>query len=206
MGTRNLTCVVIDKKFVVAQYCQWDGYPEGQGKTIVNFIASRMEPKTFKANLRALKQISNAQVNARIKKATGIDLKKKGGWVNLEEGEKIRQACPQFDRDMGAEVLMAIQTGDVKEVRLDLGFAQDSLFCEWAYVIDMDKRVLEVYRGFNTSPVPKTNRFYVANAKGEKAHSGHEYHAIALKKKYPFAKVKDLLKDAKKWNKESEDY
>jgi hypothetical protein len=27
-------------------------------------------------------------------------------------------------------------------------FALDSLFCEWAYIVDFDKAVLEVYRGF----------------------------------------------------------
>jgi len=27
-------------------------------------------------------------------------------------------------------------------------FMQNSLFCEWAYVIDLDREVLEVYRGF----------------------------------------------------------
>ena len=39
MGTRNLT-LVKDKegKTKVAQYGQWDGYPEGQGSTILNFI------------------------------------------------------------------------------------------------------------------------------------------------------------------------
>lgn len=31
MGTRNLTCVVLDGEFKVAQYGQWDGYPEGSG-------------------------------------------------------------------------------------------------------------------------------------------------------------------------------
>ena len=37
MGTRNLTCVVLDGKYVVSSYGQWDGYPSGQGKTILNF-------------------------------------------------------------------------------------------------------------------------------------------------------------------------
>ncbi len=42
MGTRNLT-LVKDKegKTKVAQYGQWDGYPEGQGTTILNFIRSK---------------------------------------------------------------------------------------------------------------------------------------------------------------------
>ena len=31
MGTRNLTIVYYDGDYRVAQYGQWDGYPEGAG-------------------------------------------------------------------------------------------------------------------------------------------------------------------------------
>lgn len=31
-------------------------------------------------------------------------------------------------------------------------FAYDSLFCEWGYVVDLDRRVLEVYVGFQYGP------------------------------------------------------
>ncbi|KAN0067163.1 hypothetical protein V8E54_014810 [Elaphomyces granulatus] len=34
MGTCNLICVYHKGRFVIAQYCQWDGYPEGQGRLI----------------------------------------------------------------------------------------------------------------------------------------------------------------------------
>ena len=37
-------------------------------------------------------------------------------------------------------------------------FLRDSLFCEWGYVINLDKGVLEVYRGFQKAP--SKNRYY----------------------------------------------
>jgi hypothetical protein len=33
-----------------------------------------------------------------------------------------------------------------------LNWLRDSLFCEWAYVIDLDNQRFEVYRGFQTAP------------------------------------------------------
>ncbi len=36
-------------------------------------------------------------------------------------------------------------------------FMQDSLFCEWAYVINLTDGVLEIYRGFQKTP--QNNRY-----------------------------------------------
>lgn len=38
MGTRNITRVVSNGKVIVEQYCQWDGYPTGQGNEIMAFV------------------------------------------------------------------------------------------------------------------------------------------------------------------------
>jgi len=39
MGTRNLTCVIKGGDFKVAQYGQWDGYPSGSGKDILEWLS-----------------------------------------------------------------------------------------------------------------------------------------------------------------------
>ena len=38
MGTRFLTAVFADGQYRVAQYGQWDGYPEGAGVNILHFL------------------------------------------------------------------------------------------------------------------------------------------------------------------------
>ena len=39
-------------------------------------------------------------------------------------------------------------------------FAADSLSCEYAYVVDLDKNTFEVYQGFNHKPLTSKDRFY----------------------------------------------
>ena len=39
-------------------------------------------------------------------------------------------------------------------------FAGDILLCEWAYVVDLQKGVFEVYEGFQKEPLDKSERFY----------------------------------------------
>lgn len=46
---------------------------------------------------------------------------------------------------------MVAKAGDTPEgqlpIVLDLKFAEDGLFCQWAYVIDLDEEVFEVHGG-----------------------------------------------------------
>src|SRR3546814_20563425 len=51
MGTRNLTCVVVDGAYKVAQYGQWDGYPSGQGATARAFLREQLDRATFLTRL-----------------------------------------------------------------------------------------------------------------------------------------------------------
>lgn len=37
----------------------------------------------------------------------------------------------------------------------DSEFLNDSLFCEWTYIINLDNEQFEVYRGFNKDPSAK---------------------------------------------------
>jgi hypothetical protein len=194
MGTRHLICVVLDGKFKVAQYGQWDGYPDGQGKDVVDFIKNKMKLRQFKKNLRALTEITNEK-RIGYWKEVGVDIVASDGMVTMDKSELFKTKYPHLSRDCGAQILELVQAGKATEVSMDLDFAQDSLFCEWAYVLDMDNKVLEVYAGFNKKPVSKKNRFYKPDAALRE-----EYQPITLKAKYPFANVKQLLVDAKEWN------
>jgi len=147
MGTRNLICVVKDDKYRVAQYGQWDGYPEGQGITALNLLHS-MDLEKFKDQVSKTEFISKKEIDKIIQQA-------EGNWS---------KAYPQFSRDTGTEILSIVYNAE-KPIQLynSIDFAADSLFCEWAYVIDLDKNTFEVYEGFNQFPLSEEDRFYQFN-------------------------------------------
>jgi len=69
-------------------------------------------------------------------------------------------------RDLADKVLVNIANSELPEILIadSSGFATDSLFCEWAYVVDLDKNTFEVYEGFNQTPLVESDRFYPLQA------------------------------------------
>lgn len=154
--------VIFKEKTRVAQYGQWDGYPGGQGATIIKFInhllLSGLIPQ-FKVQILKCKFRGKKENKERdeFMKSIGV----KDGWMTGEQAAAYRAAYPLASRDLGAGILEAILNSTEKTIWLDneSAFVADSLFCEYAYVIDLDKGNLEVYKGFNTKRVPKGQRF-----------------------------------------------
>lgn len=146
MGTRHLICVVKDGDYRVAQYGQWDGYPGGQGVDILNFLTKEMDREVFESKLGLLSWATDAELHQQWEEcgADGSDL------VSVDIDGVHNTLYPENSRDTGAGILSIIQNLDRPSKLVNqLEFAGDSLFCEWAYVIDLDKNTLEVYEGFN---------------------------------------------------------
>lgn len=179
MGTRHLTIVRLDGDYKVAQYGQWDGYPEGQGATVLEFLQGWSRPE-FEAKLRASSFLTAPEIeeiNATIKRE------------NL--GERWQRRWPALTRDMGAEILSLIAGAPPGiKLRNSIGFAGDSLFCEFAYLIDLDANVLEVYRGFRKEPLPEGERF--ANHPGLEKTDG--YYPICKAASYPLTELPTVEK------------
>ena len=99
-----------------------------------------------------------------------------------------------WSRDLSSIVLNIINneykdnTGDIVLVNKH-NFGYDSLFCEWAYVIDLDNNEFEVYKGFNDKPLQGGDRFYSdSNWKigmdGNTCKSISDYYGVRLVKAY----------------------
>lgn len=168
MGTRSLIMVVHKSETKVAQYSQFDGYLEGQGMTVLNFCKKVKWPQ-FIEKLARLR------------------------WITDEEIRKVNSTphwykeYPYLTREIGANLLDYINNNDALPTGLknNEAFAGDSLFCEYAYVIDLDKKNLEVYTGFQEKPPPKGERF--GNRDDLEKVDG--YYPIKLLRKYPLNKL-----------------
>ena len=179
MGTRNLTVVFMDGEYRVAQYGQWDGYPEGQGLTCLRFLRDQMNEKEFRENLSHIKYI-DARKLQRMWMDYGMD---DDGSIPIKDADRFRAAFPEFSRDTGAEILTMIQNNRITSNCLEdsLTFASESLFCEWAYVVDFDKRTFEVYKGFNKTPLEESDRFYFLRMYEDPGeYSGGVYHGVKI--------------------------
>lgn len=163
MGTRHLIAVHADGQYKIAQYGQWDGYPSGQGLTALGFCRT-MDRGAFTEKVRAARFLSDADVAA-----INAELKQDGTLMN--EGKKYQQ----FSRNRGAKILKIVNEAPAGIVlRNSIGFAGDSLFCEYAYVVDLDAGTLEVFMGFNKQPLAEGERFAAPGLELEKSEQGYQ--------------------------------
>lgn len=176
MGTRNLTVVRIDGEYKVAQYGQWDGYPDGQGMTALHFLRDKMDLERFKAALRKCSYISAEELTT-LWKQYGADDQ---GFVSMKGSEAMKRDHPEFSRDTGADILEIIQNHlDGMKLQDQLPFAADGLFCEWAWVVDFDAGTFEGFEGFNQTPLSEDDRFYFL-----REHEEGDYHGVRLAAKW----------------------
>lgn len=148
MGTRHLIAVQLDGGYKIAQYGQWDGNPAGQGVGVLGFL-SHWDRPAFEAKLRQCRFLTDAEMEAKRKAVSESGLS--------ELWEKL---YPELSRNTGSDILMLVQNAEHGLQLYDNSlFATDSLMCEWAYVIDLDKNRLEVYEGFNKEPLHADARF-----------------------------------------------
>jgi len=155
MGTRGIIGVVKHEKTVVAKYVQWDMYPEGNGDAIREWLIDSYEPDAFAKGLENCYEITDS-VLKELWVNVGMDPSDTTGFVSMDVSNKFNKEYPQLGRDMGAGVLDLIQhsTGPVP-IQNEIEFANESLFCEWVYILNLDTDELEVYTGFNKEPVTK---------------------------------------------------
>ena len=150
MGTRNLT-KVIDKngEVVVAQYGQWDGYPSGQGASMLAFISEYKMLDKIEMSLVKCRFVSQGEIDAAYDVFNDVD---KWEPIRNEHGG-FSSAFPSLSRDTCTDILKVIVYSN-EEVVLwdDREFENDELFCEGVYALNYQtKQFVSIYGGKTVS-------------------------------------------------------
>lgn len=182
MGTRGAYGFRIGGKDKVT-YNHFDSYPSGLGESVLVALAS--------ADLGRVKTVAEG-IEMVDEGATPTDAQIKicqdRGLVNLGVSRQDTSDWYCLLRNAQGDI-EALLNGRVPFMSDGAGFLTDSLFCEWAYIINLDEGVLEVYKGFNK----------VVSAPGRYAPLGGDgqgYFGVALIDSIPLASVRDMGPDA----------
>jgi hypothetical protein len=149
MGTRNLT-KVIDAEGItrVAQYGQWDGYPEYTGTRILDFIKDHnMLEKIEKSLVKA--RFATQEELAEISKPFVND----EDMMTFEQGEQFAIMYPSLTRDTGCDILkVLVYSGGSIPLADESEFENDDLFCEGVYELNYKTRqFITKYNGMSVA-------------------------------------------------------
>jgi len=155
-------------------YCHFDGYPSELGKAIQNFLMNTTEVKLNEIfdKIVLINEDTPISTQDRIRHKEFLDEDVSDGkdWYSL-----LRETQGKLEVYRDTDLVYMID---------NQGFMQDSLFCEWAYVYNLDTSKLEIYRGFQTTP--QENRYKFQDDKER------EYYHVALIKEVSYADLPDF--------------
>lgn len=163
MGTRNLFTIIHDGKIKLAKYNQWDGYLDGQGKYLAEFIVNDLE---FTKLIDGLQNVKFTSENEYDEKLATIGIT--DNMITFDQGDLITATFPLASRDTNIKnSLSAIQDLKIETRKMDAKynaiyttvrvkpenlitsdgseFKNDGLFCEYAYELNLDNFTVKVF-------------------------------------------------------------
>lgn len=140
MGTRGAIGFRLNGKDKVS-YNHFDSYPSGLGADVVE-VLHKYTPFDMRQVVAGIRLVQGDS------KPTPEDIEACKSWTDLGVSNQstddwyclLRQAQGDLDAFMQGGLRVMIDSHE---------FLGDSLFCEWAYIVNLDDETLEVYKGFN---------------------------------------------------------
>lgn len=140
----------------VAQYGQWDGYPSGVGKLVLEFVKNKELLDKLKNKLSVCRFLDDEKDKAFIESYQ----KNAPEWSNDPDNrtsEQIRWFDTYITRNLAEEVLTNIANSEDSEILLrdSEESAKSDGWVEWSYVIDLQKNELLVYEHIDQPVIAK---------------------------------------------------
>lgn len=181
MGTRGSIGFRIDQKDMLF-YNHHDSYPEELGRDTVTWVQVNIH------NMDAWREVAKGFVGVSMddkpteaQKARAREL----NTINLGVSLKSEDDFYCLTRETQGDLTKTLQLGFGI---VDNKFVHDSLFCEYAYIINFDTGELEFYKGFNKNP-QADGRYAQHQNNPENNETQAKYYGVALVGTAPFAAI-----------------
>jgi len=163
MGTRGSVGFIINGKPLLS-YNHFDSYPENLGVEMVEF-ARDLSKMNIDEVRGAVGNIEIIDSNIAPSKA----LQEKYSALGFSDTSVSRGTLEDWycllRNVQGSEGLRQMVNGVLQHIEASNDFPKDSLFCEYAYIINLDTEEIEFYKGFQEKP-QKGNRFGTKSDRG----------------------------------------
>lgn len=181
MGTRGILGLRINGVNKIA-YNQFDSYPDGLGQATIAAIHTLLhrEP-SFHDRAEALRVVVEG-----IDIPSAADVTHLRTWTDLSVSQQSTTDWYCLLRKTQGNLAAMLDAGVIADASQ---FAVDGLFCEYGYLVNLDDRVLECYRGFEKSRHTK-GRFAALSVVRE------DYYPIALVGTIPFHTIARSIDEA----------
>jgi hypothetical protein len=157
-------------------YNHWDSYPSGLGQTVVDDLVEVIRHGDSHIGdllglVEALRLVKRTDV------PTPEQISKCRPWTDLSvSGQSTSDWYCLLRRAQPSEGMFQLLKAGVMIDKHE--FMADSLFCEWAYIVNLDEMTFEVYRGFQKAA--HASGRYAGLAVEDEYNREHSYHPVAL--------------------------
>jgi hypothetical protein len=128
-------------------YNHFDSYPSGLGENVLKFIK--------KTSVEEMNKIFDSIILVNEDDTPGLEqIKEVAKIIEVE----IYDIINWYELLRSTQGNLDVYKKGLKYMNDNQAFLENSAFCEWAYIINLDENILEVYRGFQKKP--QKNRYY----------------------------------------------
>ena len=144
MGTRNLIAVMMDGEYKIAQYGQWDGYPDGQGVGVLKYLLEFCADDFIHLR-RALQEVRFISDEELRQKWINAGADPDSEFVTLDISEKFMELYPELSRDTGSDILSLVTKYEKRELYNKINYiSTNSLPCRYTGKIPSAKLYMSV--------------------------------------------------------------
>ena len=186
MGTRGI-CGFFANGELKISYNHFDSYPSALGNDCLEHAKWMSRSKDdLRWNKEAVKRIRLVNEDQPV---TNQDITDYDQYADLSVSTSSPKDWYCLLRRLQGKTKETLEAG----IMLDAGrFPEDSVFCEWGYIINLDDEVFEIYRGFQKEPHTDGRFSHLRNFVNE-TYDGEVYYPIRLIEAIPFSKLPESL-------------